>query len=109
MNILIKLSLAGALGLVSVAGAAQEMKSGNLMIMDPWVRFTIEGRPAGGYMKVQNSGAQADKLLSATSPLAERVEIHTSFMKDGIMKMRPVAHIDVPAKGYVELKSGGLH
>jgi hypothetical protein len=59
-------------------------------------------------MKIKNSG-DTDRLVSASSPIAGRVEIHQSEMQDGVMKMRPVEMIEVPAKGAVELKSGGYH
>ena len=109
MNIVIKLTLAGALSFASLAAAAHEYKTGKMMIEHPWVRVTIPGRPGGGYMTVHNMGDQADKILSATSSMAERVQLHTHIMKDGKMMMRRVEHVEVPAKGHVEFKSGGLH
>ena len=109
MNIVIKLTLAGALSFASLAAAAHAYKTGKMMIEHPWVRVTIPGRPGGGYMTVHNMGDQADKFLSATSSMAERVEIHTHIMKDGKMMMRRIEHVEVPAKGHVEFKPGGLH
>ena len=109
MNIVIKLTLAGALSFASLAVAAHEYKTGKMMIEHPWVRVTMPGRPGGGYMTVHNMGERADKILSATSSMAERVKLHTHIMKDGKMMMRHVEHVEVPAKGHVEFKPGGLH
>ena len=109
MNIVIKIILAGALGLASLAADAQEYKAGKLSIDNVWVRLTIPGRPGAGYMKVRNMGEQADRILSATSSMAKRVELHTTLMKDGIMKMRPAGQVEIPASGQIELKPGGLH
>ncbi|MHA1165252.1 MAG: copper chaperone PCu(A)C [Alphaproteobacteria bacterium] len=109
MKLLVKLALAASLGVLSPGASAQEHKAGNLKIEHPWVRVTLPGGPAGGYTKVYNMGAHADKILSAASAMAERVELHTHIMKNGIMMMRRVKHVEVPAKGHVEFKSGGLH
>lgn len=109
MKLLIKLALAASLGIFAPGAYAHEHKTGTLKIEHPWVRVTIPDRPGGGYMKVYNMGDQADKILSATSAMAERVELHTVTMKDGIMRMRRVEHVEVPAKGHVEFKPGGFH
>jgi copper(I)-binding protein len=40
---------------------------------------------------IENKGADADRLVSATSEIAGRVELHEMEVQDGIMKMRPLA------------------
>ena len=105
--ILTALTLALASITVSLTNA-QEYQLGKLKIEHPWARMTIPGRPAAGYMIVHNQG-DADKIISASSPAANRIEIHTTTIKDGVMRMRSAKHVDVPAKGSVEFKSGGFH
>ena len=61
------------------------------------------------YMLIRNSGAEADRLLKAESDVAETVELHTVVNDNGVMQMRPVDGIDVPAGGAAELKPGGFH
>jgi copper(I)-binding protein len=63
---------------------------------------------AGGYMLIRNQGA-ADRLVSASSPAAAKVELHVHINDGGVMKMREVPGYDVPAKGSFELKPGGAH
>lgn len=92
-----------------VSATAGEVKTGDLKISEPWIRVTIPGRPAAGYFHVHNMGGDADRVVSASSPSAKRIELHTHLMDGGVMKMRHVDAIDVPAKGNVELKPGGLH
>jgi periplasmic copper chaperone A len=76
----------------------------------PWARSTAPGATvAGGYMVIRNAGAAADRLLSASSPAAARVELHVHINDNGVMKMREVKAYDVPAKGSFELKPGGAH
>ena len=80
-----------------------------VQIDEPWARATAPGaRVAGGYMLIRNQGA-ADKLLSASSPAAAKVELHVHINDNGVMKMREVPGYDVPAKGEFELKPGGAH
>ena len=49
------------------------------------------------------------RLVSAESPVAGTVEIHSMSMKDGVMKMFPVDAVDVPAGKTVKLAPGGYH
>ncbi len=67
------------------------------------------GRNSAAYMTLVNSGDTADRVLSATTDVAQVVELHTVEMEDNVMKMRPVEQIDIPANGQVELRPGGLH
>ncbi len=61
------------------------------------------------YMVIKNSGSAADALIGASSDVAATVEIHETKMVDGNASMLPVARIEVPAGGSVELKPGGYH
>ena len=81
-----------------------------IQIDKPWARATAPGaKVAGGYMVIRNVGAAGDKLVSASSPAAAKVELHVHINDNGVMKMREVQGYDVPAKGSFELKPGGAH
>jgi copper(I)-binding protein len=81
-----------------------------MQIEKPWTRATAPGaKVGGGYMLIRNQGATADKLVSASSPAAGKVELHVHVNDGGVMKMREVPGYDVPAKGSFELKPGGAH
>lgn len=67
------------------------------------------GRNSAAYMTLVNNGNTADRLISATTDVAQVVELHTVEMEGNVMKMRPVEQIDIPANGQVELRPGGLH
>jgi periplasmic copper chaperone A len=76
----------------------------------PWVRATAPGaQVAAGYLVIRNQGAAADRLVSASSPAAGKVELHVNINDNGVMKMREVPGYDVPARGSFELKPGGPH
>jgi periplasmic copper chaperone A len=99
--------LAAALpaGAALAAGAADA-----IMVHDPYVREVPPGTPnTGAFMMLMNMGDKDVKLVKAASPVAKVAELHTHINDNGIMKMRPVAAIDVKAKGDATLKPGGLH
>lgn len=76
----------------------------------PWARATAPGaKVAAGYMLVHNKSAAADRLVSASSPVAARVETHVHLNEGGVMRMREVQGYDIPAGGSFELKPGGAH
>ena len=83
---------------------------GQVSVDKAWARATAPGaKVAAGYMVLQNKGAAGDRLLSASSPAAARVELHVHIHENGVMKMREVPGYDVPARGAFELKPGGAH
>jgi len=98
-----------ALTLVSSAVSAAEFRVGDLMVAGAWTHITLLNRPAAGYMSIHNMGGTADKIVEVSSAAAERVEIHTHKMEEGIMRMRQIDSIAVAPNGYTELKPGGLH
>ena len=105
----LKLAIVVAAVLGATGINAQEAKVGNIKIEGAYTRSTVPGqKAAGGFMKIVDQGA-ADQLISASSPIADEVQLHTMTMEDNVMKMRQVKSIDIPANGSVELKPGGLH
>jgi periplasmic copper chaperone A len=79
-------------------------------IEKPWARATAPAATvAAGYMVIRNRAAAADRLVSASSPAAARVETHVHLNEGGVMKMREVPSYDIPAGGTFELKPGGPH
>jgi copper(I)-binding protein len=61
------------------------------------------------YVTIRNAGKEADSLLSASSDAAQTLELHETKNEAGVMKMRPVQKIAVPAGGKIEMKPGGYH
>ncbi|RWB61274.1 MAG: copper chaperone PCu(A)C [Mesorhizobium sp.] len=98
--------------LACVPGAfAHEFKIGDLEIGHPWSRATPPGaKVAGGYFTVTNKGNSPDRLLSISSDISDKAELHEMGVKDGVMTMRPVSGgLEIPARGKVALKPGGYH
>jgi periplasmic copper chaperone A len=82
-----------------------------LTVENPWVRATPPNAPvAAGYIAIRNLGKTGDRLLSATSPDAERVEIHDMTMNGGVMRMRKLSDgVAITAGSRVEFEPGGMH
>jgi periplasmic copper chaperone A len=75
-----------------------------------WARPTVKGQEGGGgFLVLRNTGPTADRLLSGSTPLAERFELHTMAMKGDVMEMRQLDAIELPAGKTVRLEPGGLH
>ncbi len=99
---LITACLAASACLLSNAALAQ------VTVKDAWVRATVAQQKAtGAFMQLQS--AQEARLVAAQSPAAGVVEVHEMAMDGGVMKMRAVPSLALPAGKAVELKPGGYH
>jgi hypothetical protein len=95
----------------SVGAAAHDYALGALKIAHPWARSTVPGQSAGGaFFKVENGGKTADRLLGASSPAADHVELHSMSMDNAnVMRMRELNAVEVPAGQSVAFEPGQLH
>jgi copper(I)-binding protein len=81
-----------------------------IRIDNAWARATPPGaKIAAGYLTVRNDSDSADRLVSASSPAAAKVQTHVTRTEDGISRMREVKGYEIPAHGAFELKPGGAH
>jgi hypothetical protein len=87
------------------------VRAGSLVIEAPWSRATPSGaKVAGGYVRVTNTGTEADRLVRASAEVAGRGELHEMSVENGVMKMRELeSGIEIRPGQTVELKPGGLH
>jgi hypothetical protein len=100
-------ALAAVVG--SCMAQAAEVTVGTLTFTGGFLRASPgTAVPGAGFVTIINRGA-ADRLVSFASPLCARPELHTHLADNGMMMMRRVAAIDIPADSVVELKPGGLH
>jgi copper(I)-binding protein len=86
-------------------------KAGNLAIAKPWARIgTRTAGVVGGYFVLANHGGEPDRLLSAVSPAAQKVEIHAIKVAGADIRVRPLPEgLAVPADATLELKPRGYH
>lgn len=64
---------------------------------------------SAAYMIIMNNSDTDNAIVGAATDVATTVELHTVEMDNGVMKMRPVEQIDVPANGQATLQPGGFH
>jgi len=100
--------LLGLLGLAGVAPAAAQTTT--IEVDHAWARATPAGaRTAALYMTLVNKGASADRLVSVSTPVAGKAEVHNSTTENGVMQMRPAAALEVKPGTPTVLKPGGYH
>ena len=93
-------------GLMSPVQAADPA----LVVHDAYVRLVPPGSTtSAAYVVLENTGTTDRQLVRAECPVAGTVELHTHINDNGVMKMRAVSAIPVPAKGQAQLKPGGDH
>ena len=109
-----KIALALLFAVFASAAPAQpapEYTLGGLKISQPWSRATPRSAPvAAGYLKITNTGADPDRLVSVVTTIAGKPSIHEMAMDNGVMKMRALpAGLEIRPGASVELKPGGFH
>jgi periplasmic copper chaperone A len=104
-----KMSPMGAVFLfLATMAAAAAAQGGNVEISGAWARATPGGtQSAAAYVTLKSDAG--DKLLSVSTPVAQKAELHLMAMDAGVMKMRPVDDIVLPPGQAVTLKPGGYH
>lgn len=94
----------------STSSQAHEEKLDDLVISHPWSRATAANQKVGAvFMEVQTRTGQPDRLISASTPDAETVEIHDHIRDGDVMRMRRIDGVDIPAEGSAVLQPGGKH
>jgi periplasmic copper chaperone A len=81
---------------------------GTIQVTDAFTRSAPAGAVGGLFLTIVNTGS-ADRLTGAVSPVAAKAELHESIDDKGVMKMRPVAGLAIPAGATVKLAPGGYH
>lgn len=74
-----------------------------------WIREAPPNASALAGFAAIEGGSRDDAVVGASSPDFGRVEIHEMSMEDGVMKMRALETLDLPAGSRVTLAPGGEH
>ena len=103
--IIVALGLMGVMGQAQAAGAVDD-----LTISRFYVRAVPPGQAnSAAFMEITNASPEPHALLGAESGISDVAELHTHTKENGMMKMRRVDRIDLPAGKTVSLAPGGLH
>jgi copper(I)-binding protein len=91
-----------------VFASAALAQTNQLEVSDAWARATPAKAESGvAFLTIHTP--TPDRLVSVSSPVAKKAELHTMEMAGMVMKMRPLAGLDIPAGQPVTLKPGGEH
>ncbi len=81
----------------------------SISVANAWARATTASQTVGGvFLTITDTGGP-DRLLSASSPIADMLELHETVADGDVMKMRPVTALPLAAGQTVELKPGSYH
>lgn len=102
---------ATALTLGAILALTPRVLANDVMVKEAFARASAVPTAKAGtvYMTFTNNSSKADRLLSITTAASETAQVHESVEKDGVATMKPVAALEIPAGGTVELKPGGTH
>jgi len=89
---------------LSIASAHAELK-----IIDAYSPDAPPGRTMAGYMTLENTGEAPVALVDGSSPQFGRIEIHDMINDQGVMRMRRLDQLVIPANDRVALKPGSFH
>jgi copper(I)-binding protein len=95
----------------ATTASAHDYQLADIHIGHPWARATPpQARVAGAYLSIENNGEKPDRLVGGSTPAAGAVELHSSEITDGVMRMRQLPDgLDIPAGETATLAPGGYH
>ncbi|MHA1151617.1 MAG: copper chaperone PCu(A)C [Alphaproteobacteria bacterium] len=109
-GIMMALAFAVLAGFSGLAAAA-DLAAGELRVEQAWARAsaTQSAKAGAAYFTLVNLGAEPDRLIGVATPLTRKAGLHNHVMDQGMMKMLPVAAIEISPGEPTVLRPGGLH
>ncbi len=99
-----------ALTVLTSVTSAEDFQVGSIHIRDPFSSALPPISKNGAvYLTLTNHGHLSDQLVGAATPIAERAEMHTHRMEDGLMKMRKVDQVELQPHEEVVFAPSGNH
>lgn len=95
--------------LSACASETPAVSQNGIEIYKPIAMSGKTGEVTGGFLTIKNTGSEADRLIGAACGAAMMTQVHETKMDGGVMAMREVEAIEIPAGKMVELKHGGYH
>jgi copper(I)-binding protein len=102
------IAILAAATLFATTAHAHTQKFKTLEIGHPWcVENDDTSKPVVVSMTIQNAGAKADRLVRASTAIADKTELRAGTLPDA--EGAVIASIPVARRGTVNLKRGGPH
>lgn len=81
-----------------------------IFIEESYVRLPPPvAKNSAGFMIIKNTDSIEHQIKEVQSNISEVTELHTHIAENGMMKMRKVDSLTIPANGQIELKPGSHH
>lgn len=97
--------------LLSALTLVSAFLNADVTVQDAWARAST-GPNSAMFGLFTNTSDKDDQLIAVAVKDAKfcgHTELHNHVEENGVMKMRPVENIVIPANGTAELKPGSLH
>jgi len=96
--------------LVLAMATAAMAQGAPIDVQHAWARATPPGaKSAAVYLTIVNHGSADDRLVSVTTPVAGKAELHETTMANGVMHMQPAGAVVIKPGTPLVLKPGGYH
>jgi hypothetical protein len=105
MKFLPRLLLAFALVIGNIVAPAF---AGDIEVSGGWIRASAPGQDQGG-VDLSIISKRSATLVGASSPVCKTAQLHMMTNENGMMKMREVKAIELPAGKRVNLRESGYH
>lgn len=106
---LLKLIAFAVFSLLSACSAQTETPNDEVLVSDAWVRTNAPGQTIGAAYMTLNSPQDSKMIYIEAPTVASAVEVHSSNMKNGVMKMRMLDELTLKANTPKKLAPGGFH
>lgn len=104
------LLLGFALWLPGLLMSAQAQTPSSIEVIDATVRVPLPGKNlTSAYFLLRNTSDKPMTLTGVKAAFAQRAEVHSHQRVEGMMRMRPVESVIIPAQGTLRFQSGGHH
>jgi len=96
--------------IVGSQARAQTSTPGKVLVENAWARATPGGAKTGAaYMTLVNAGAAADRLLGATTSVADKVQFHKDEEENGVSRMRQLQTVELAPGATIVFKPAVMH
>ncbi|RVU31128.1 copper chaperone PCu(A)C [Neptunomonas marina] len=90
--------------------SAASLSHADVVVENPYARAVPPGQMnSAAFMMLKNTDSTPVALIAAKSDVAKSVELHNHINEEGVMRMRQVKEITIPANGMTNLQPGGYH
>ena len=94
----------------AVAATSDQASPDSLRLDGAWVRALPPTQVnTAAYVDITNTSAETVQIVTASSDITDRVEMHSSVMVDGLMRMQQIDALSLAPGETVHFSPGGKH